>query len=194
MISLGLVISVGGAFLSWTMLCAEIPYAAAKDGTFPRWFGAENAAGFAGQFAVGDQWHWSRSFCSSRLFASSSYQFLYSVASVAILPPYVFSGAYALKLAITGESYSANDPARARDMRRGSDGNRLRAVALLRGRSQLPAARHDFIRAGDLHLHDAPAGSSGQRMFAVPELVVALAITIAALIAIRELITGGISI
>jgi hypothetical protein len=33
-----------------------------------------------------------------------------------------------------------------------------------------------------------------QRLFAAPELLVALAITIAALIAIRELVTGGISI
>jgi len=44
LISIGLVISVGGAFLSWTMLCAEIPFVAAKDGNFPRWFATENAA------------------------------------------------------------------------------------------------------------------------------------------------------
>src|SRR6185436_19087109 len=45
LVSLGLVISVGGAFLSWTMLCAEIPFVAAKDGSFPKWFGRANAAG-----------------------------------------------------------------------------------------------------------------------------------------------------
>ena len=39
------------------------------------------------------------------LFSHSAYQFFYSIASVAILPPYVFSGAYALKLALSGESY-----------------------------------------------------------------------------------------
>ena len=43
LINVGLVISVGGAFLSWTLLCAEIPYTCGKDGTFPRWFAAENA-------------------------------------------------------------------------------------------------------------------------------------------------------
>ena len=39
------------------------------------------------------------------LFSHSAYVFFYSIASVAILPPYVFSGAYALKLALNGESY-----------------------------------------------------------------------------------------
>jgi hypothetical protein len=32
------------------------------------------------------------------------------------LPPYVFSGAYALKLALTGETYGAGDPSRNRDI------------------------------------------------------------------------------
>ena len=45
LINIGLVISVGGAFLSWTLLCAEIPYTCGKDGTFPKWFAGENANG-----------------------------------------------------------------------------------------------------------------------------------------------------
>ena len=45
LINLGLMISVGGAFLSWTLLCAEIPFTCGRDGTFPRWFGVENDNG-----------------------------------------------------------------------------------------------------------------------------------------------------
>lgn len=45
LVNLGLMISVGGAFLSWTLLCAEIPYTCGRDGTFPKWFAAENANG-----------------------------------------------------------------------------------------------------------------------------------------------------
>ena len=39
------------------------------------------------------------------LFAHSTYQALFYIASTAILVPYIFSGAFAAKLALTGESY-----------------------------------------------------------------------------------------
>ena len=115
LVSAGLVIAVGGAFLSWTLLTAEIPYAAAKDGSFPRWFAAENAAGSP----VNSLWVSNglvQAFLILALVKSSSYQFLYTIASVAILPAYVFSGAYALKLALTGETYGGARMARGRDL------------------------------------------------------------------------------
>ena len=45
LVSVGLVVAVAGSFLSWMLLSAEIPYAAARDGSFPRWFAAENRVG-----------------------------------------------------------------------------------------------------------------------------------------------------
>jgi len=44
-INLALVVSVLGAFLSWTIFAAEIPFEAAKDGTMPKLFGHANANG-----------------------------------------------------------------------------------------------------------------------------------------------------
>ena len=55
LINIGLVVSVGGAFLSWTLLCAEIPYTCGKDGTFPKWFAGENANGSPVELALGHQ-------------------------------------------------------------------------------------------------------------------------------------------
>ena len=49
-------------------------------------------------------------------FSKSAYQFFFFIASVAILPPYVLSGAYALKLALSGEGYGAGDHSRNRDL------------------------------------------------------------------------------
>lgn len=192
LVSLGLVVSVGGAFLSWTMLCAEIPYAAAKDGTFPRWFSAENAA-HSPSHSLWVTNALVQVFLLVTFFASSSYQFLYSVASVAILPPYVFSGAYALKLAITGETYAANDAARTRDLL-------VAAVATIYGLWLCYAADLKYLLLATIlfapatFIYMSARSEQRQRMFAAPELVVALAITVAALIAIRALITGGISI
>jgi arginine:ornithine antiporter/lysine permease len=115
LINLGLIVSVGGAFLAWTLLCAEIPFICGRDGTFPKWFAVENANGSpANSLWVTNSMI--QLFLILALFSTSAYQFFYFIASVAILPPYVFSGAYALKLALTGETYEANDRGRRRDM------------------------------------------------------------------------------
>ena len=108
LINLGLMISVGGAFLSWTLLCAEIPFTCGRDGTFPKWFAAENKNGSPANAL------WATNiliqlFLILSFFSKNAYQFFYFIASVAILPPYVLSGAYALKLALRGEGYRAGD-------------------------------------------------------------------------------------
>ena len=103
-INIALVVSVIGAFLSWTLLAAEIPFAAAKDETMPQFFGRENRHGVPSASLLITN-GLVQLFLIVTLFAQSTYQALFSIASVAILVPYIFSGAYAAKLAITGESY-----------------------------------------------------------------------------------------
>jgi arginine:ornithine antiporter/lysine permease len=191
-ISLGLVVSVGGAFLSWTMLCAEIPYVAAKDGSFPRWFAKENTAGSP----ANSLWITNgmvQLFLIVTLFANSSYQFLYTIASVAILPPYVFSGAYALKLALTGESYETDKSRRTRDMIVG-------AIATIYGLWLCYAAELSALLLATILF--APAtlvymkarSERGERMFTAVEAVIAAALTAAAIYAIYGLVTGSITI
>jgi arginine:ornithine antiporter/lysine permease len=115
LINLGLIVSVGGAFLAWTLLCAEIPLVCGRDGTFPKWFAAENSNGSPAN-ALWVTNGAIQLFLILSYFSESAYQFFYFIASVAILPPYVFSGAYALKLALTGEGYVAGDRARTRQI------------------------------------------------------------------------------
>jgi arginine:ornithine antiporter / lysine permease len=104
LINLALVFSVLGAFLSWTLLAAEIPYAAAKDGMMPSMFGHENASG-SPSIALWVTNILVQLFLLVTYYANSTYVALFSIASAAILVPYVFSGAYALKLALTREGY-----------------------------------------------------------------------------------------
>ncbi len=115
LMTIGLVISVGGAFLSWTLLAAEIPFSAGRDHTMPRFFGAENENGSPAT----SLWITNglvQLFLIVTLFRQSTYYALFYTATAAILVPYVFSGAYALKLAITGESYEQNQRPRRRDL------------------------------------------------------------------------------
>ena len=42
LVNIGLIISVLGAWLGWTLLAGELPFVVAKDGLFPKWFAKEN--------------------------------------------------------------------------------------------------------------------------------------------------------
>ena len=114
LISLGLIVSVAGAFLSWTLLAAEIPFVAAKEGILPKLFAGETASGSTSS-ALWITNGLVQLFLIVTLFAESTYEALFYTASTAILVPYVFSGAYALKLAWSGETYD-RQPGRTRDI------------------------------------------------------------------------------
>ena len=114
LIRLGLIVSVAGAFLSWTLFAAEIPAVAAQDHMMPSLFGKTNAKGSP----AGSLWITNilvQAFLIVTYFSESTYTALFYIASVAILVPYVFSGAYAFKLALSREGYGAGEP-RTRDL------------------------------------------------------------------------------
>ena len=191
LINLGLIISVGGAFLSWTLLCAEIPYTCGKDGTFPKWFAQENHKGSPANSL------WATNgliqlFLILSLFSQSAYHFFYFIASVAILPPYVFSGAYALKLALTGEGYGASDRSRQKDLIVG-------AVATLYGVWLVYAAGLDYLLmcmvlfAPGIIIYFKARQERGMRTFAPWEIVIALGIVALALWAAWQMWTGQLS-
>jgi arginine:ornithine antiporter / lysine permease len=191
LINLGLIVSVGGAFLSWTLLCAEIPYICGKDGTFPKWFAGENSKGSP----VNSLWVTNASiqaFLILSYFSQNAYNFFYFIASVAILPPYVFSGAYALKLAITGETYGKTGPARRRDAIIGS-------IATIYGLWLVYAAGLQYLLmcmvlfAPGILVYAKARREHGARIFAGFEAVIALAIAALALLAGWLMWTGEIS-
>jgi len=191
LINLGLVVSVGGAFLSWTLLCAEIPYTCGRDGTFPRWFAVENANGSPANSL------WATNgmiqlFLILSLFSHSAYQFFYSIASVAILPPYVFSGAYALKLALQGEGYAGADPSRRRDMIVG-------LIATAYGLWLVYAAGLNFLLmtailfAPGIIVFAIARREAKQPIFALRDGVIAIAIVMLAIMAVWFMAKGVVS-
>ena len=90
LVNIGLIISVLGAWLGWTLLAGELPFIVAKDGLFSKWFAKENKnkapinALLITNILV-------QIFLISMLFTDSAYQFAFSLASSAILIPYMFS-------------------------------------------------------------------------------------------------------
>lgn len=114
-ISIGLIVSLAGALLSWTLLCGEILNSAAKDHTMPNFFLQENKNGVPAN-ALWVSNGAIQLFLLITLFSSSSYQQLLYLATSMILMPYFFATAYAVKLAISGEGYEGQAGQKNRDL------------------------------------------------------------------------------
>ncbi|RRV31632.1 arginine-ornithine antiporter [Pseudomonas sp. o96-267] len=105
LISIGLIISLAGALLSWTLLCAEILFASARDHTMPAFLRKENA----NHVPANALWLSNgliQLFLIITLFNASTYLSLLYLATSMILVPYFWSSAYAVLLAARGETYA----------------------------------------------------------------------------------------
>lgn len=190
LVRIGLVISVAGAFLAWTLFAAEIPYRAAKEGMLPSVFATENK----NESPAGALWITNicvQIFLIVTLYSNSTYMALFYIASTAILVPYVLSGAYAFKLAFTGESYAADDK-RGRDIFTG-------ALATIYGAWLVYAAGPNYLlMCAILYAVGVPAywwarSARGEKAFKGFEAVIGVGIIIAAAIAGYLMWTGAIS-
>ena len=96
LINAGVIVSISGAWLAWTLFGAETPYLAAQQGLFPEAFGKLNknetpvfslvVSNLIVQF-----------FFILVFFAYNAYEFGYTMASSAILFPYAFSAFFQVK-------------------------------------------------------------------------------------------------
>ncbi|AWM60116.1 arginine-ornithine antiporter [Stutzerimonas stutzeri] len=115
LISVGLVVSLAGALLSWTLLCAEILFAAARDHTMPQFLRKENAK----HVPVNALWLSNgliQLFLIITLFNASTYLSLLYLATSMILVPYFWSAAYGLLLGLRGEGYEGAPGERRKDL------------------------------------------------------------------------------
>ncbi|WP_049600419.1 basic amino acid/polyamine antiporter [Yersinia nurmii] len=103
-ISIGLIISVMGAYLSWTLLAAEALYSAAKSHIMPKIFTTENKHGVPSA-AVWMSNIFIQFFLIVTLFTEYAFQLALELTSSLVLIPYLLVAAYGLKLAWRGETY-----------------------------------------------------------------------------------------
>lgn len=115
LISIGLIVSLAGALLSWTLLCAEILFASARDHTMPEFLRKENA----NHVPANALWLSNgliQLFLIITLFNASTYLSLLYLATSMILVPYFWSSAYAVLLAVRGETYENATGERNKDL------------------------------------------------------------------------------
>ena len=102
LIYVGLIVSVGGGFLAWMLLAAESLFTPAKGAVMPQWLAQQNGKGVPAN-ALWLTNGMVQLFLIVTLWSKASYLALISLSTAMILIPYLFSAAYGLKLAWTGE-------------------------------------------------------------------------------------------
>lgn len=114
-VSAGLIVSVLGAYLAWSLLAAEVLYSAAKYRLTPSWLSHENAH----QVPSAALWITNilvQVFLVLTLFAQYAFDVALEMTSAMTLIPYVLVAGYGVKLTLTRETYTVNARGLGKDM------------------------------------------------------------------------------
>jgi arginine:ornithine antiporter/lysine permease len=190
-ISVGLIISVLGNYLSWSLLAAEVLHSAAVNRTMPSFLARENAKAVP----VAALWLTNiviQVFLLVTYFAEYAFTLALKMTSSMTLVPYLLVAAYGLKLAWTGETYAADPRSRAVDWIRG-------AIATVYAAGMIYAGGAKFL------LLSALLYAPGTALFAIArreqkasftpvEGLLFAAICAAAAVGLYGLVTGALSI
>lgn len=104
LINIGVILSLAGALLGWTIIAADCPYSAAQQGVFMKAFAKSNkndSPAFSLWLTNGII----QLFLIVIYFNESTYQVFYTLSTSMIMIPYFLSSLYYLKVAITKEGF-----------------------------------------------------------------------------------------
>ena len=112
-VSLGLIVSVLGAYLAWSLICAEVLSAAARTRDMPKVFATENKA----KVPVAALWATNivvQLIVISTYWSNDAFSLMLNLTSAMALIPFFLVAGYAMKLTTGGHTYE-KDPAAARN-------------------------------------------------------------------------------
>jgi arginine:ornithine antiporter/lysine permease len=191
-ISVGLLISVLGNYLSWSLLAAEVLRSAAKDRTMPLFLAGENK----NKAPVAALWLTNiiiQVFLLLTWFAEYAFTLALKMTSSMTLIPYLLVAAYALKLAWTGETYTADARTRSRE-------GWIAAIATVYAILMIYAGGAKYVLLSALLyapgtiLFILARYEQKQKMFKPTEALVFAAIVATAIVAIVSLASGALTI
>jgi arginine:ornithine antiporter/lysine permease len=113
-ISVGVLVSVLGAFLAWSLICAEVMFAAAKSKDMPSIFATQNA----NRVPANALWLTNvivSLFIISTYWSRDAFNFMLDMTSVTTLLPYLLVGGYGVLLSRSGAGYEMTPHERSRD-------------------------------------------------------------------------------
>ncbi len=191
-IKVGVVISVLGAYLAWTLMACEVLYVPATTGDMPELLRKVNAQGTPSA-ALTMVSLYVQGLLILLLFVSNALDFILDLTAALAVLPYLMAAAYALKLTLRRETYEGQE----RQLR---NDKIVATLALLytaflvyaSGPKQLLLSC--LLYAPAALLYARARRERGLRVFAGPELALFGVIAIGAVIAIELLATGTIAL
>ena len=190
-ISVGLIVSVLGNYLSWSLLAAEVVHSAGQHRTMPFFLARENRH----QVPAAALWLTNiviQVFLILTWFAEYAFTLALKMTSSMTLLPYLLVAAYGLKLAWTGETYEAGDRRRGVDWMRGAIATFYAAGMLYAGGKFLLLSA--LLYAPGTILFVLARREQGTTVFARLEWALFAIVIIAAALGLHGLAVGTISI
>ena len=191
-ISLGLLVSVLGAYLAWSLLAAEVLFIAAKDGTVLKGLAKENAN------QVPSACLWLTNIIVQLLliltmFAREAFNLALALTSAKTLIPYVLAAGFALKLAHSGQTYETRPEDRRGDLICAALATVYTVFMLFAGGLKYVLLSAIFFAPGSV-LFILARREQHARLFTPVEWVLFLAVIAAAVYGVYGLATGTITI
>ena len=191
-ISIGLIVSVMGAYLSWSLLAAEVLYSAARNKSMPGVFATEN------KNAVPSSAVWLTNitiqvFLILTLFSEYAFQLGLELTSSLTLIPYFLVAAYGLKLAWTGETYDVKEIVHKRELTVAVIATIYALLMLYAGGMKYLLLSAIIYVPGTL-LYIIAKREQREKVFTPAEMMLFVIVVIAAIVAVYSIAMGIITI
>jgi arginine:ornithine antiporter / lysine permease len=189
-VSIGLLISILGNYLSWSLLAAEVLHSAGQTRTMPSFLAQENrngvpAAALSLTNAV------IQAFLLVTWFAQSAFTIALKMTSAMTLVPYLLVAAYGCKIAWTGETYGTDAGDRRGDGLRGAIATAYAAGMIYAGGAKF-LLLSALLYAPGTWLYYHARREQRERVFTLVETAVFGVVSIAAILALVALVSGAI--
>ena len=181
-VSVGLIVSVLGAYLAWTLMAAEVLFVAAKDDDMPRFIRRENEAE-APVAALLLTTALIQLMLFVTLVSDDAFNFMLNMTSALTLIPFLLAAAYALKLA----------PGRPRELVVAGLATLYTAFLLFAAGPKYMLVSFIIYAPGSI-LFVMARREQGRRVFSPGELVILAVSVVGAVIGVVALIAGWITV
>ncbi len=191
-IGVGVIVSVLGAYLAWTLMASEVLSIAAKKGDMPAFLAKENANQVPSK-ALLMSTLLVQAVLVATLFSADAFTFALSLCSHLSLLPYLLSAAYLLKLVLSRETYAPTDDERNKDMIVAVLATIYSVFLVFAGGTKFLVLSFLIYAPGTL-LYLKTRREQGKQVFTMAEWVIFGVFVVGAIYALVGLITGYITI